>query len=102
MPPKKRIYCGESDDLPKGYSRFGSRFECLKKGYGSALIYSTEEQRRNATKKMMERPPSALSKDQLEGIAARLSVPTSTDGGKKKTKNDLIDDLLKRLKNLKK
>lgn len=102
MPPKKRIYCGDSDDLPKGYSRFGSRFECLKKGYGSALIYSTDDQRKNALKKMMDRPPSALSKDQLDGIAARLSVPTSNDNGKKKTKNDLIDDLLKRLKSLKK
>lgn len=101
MPPKKRLYCGDREELPKGYSRFGSRFECLKKGYGSALVYSTDEQRKSAMKRMMDRPPSALTKEQLDGIAARLSVSTSNEKGKRKNKGVIIDDLVERLKSMK-
>jgi hypothetical protein len=33
-----KIYCGTSDNLPDGYGRFGTRFECMRCGYGSAMM----------------------------------------------------------------
>ena len=101
MPRKQRIYCGEEEELPKGYARNGTRFECLKKGYGSALIYSTEEQRKNAIRKMMSNPPSRISREQLTSVAHRLSVPTTTGEGKNKTKEQIISGMLQRLKEIK-
>jgi len=28
------FYCGPDTQLPPGYTRFGTNFECMKKGYG--------------------------------------------------------------------
>ena len=33
-----KIYCGTSGNLPAGYGRFGTRFECMRCGYGSAMM----------------------------------------------------------------
>ena len=33
-----RIYCGTKVFVPHGYDRFGDRFECLRCGYGSAMM----------------------------------------------------------------
>lgn len=33
-PPRSRRYCGNKDILPDGYTRFGTRHECLRTGYG--------------------------------------------------------------------
>jgi hypothetical protein len=98
MPRKGKLYCGNSEELPKGYKRFGTRFECLKKGYGSALVYSTDDQRTNAINRMMSKPPSTLSRDQLAGVAQKLSVSPFEKNGKKKTKENIINDLINRLK----
>lgn len=97
MPQKKKLYCGEEEDLPKGYSAFGSRFDCLKKGYGAALIYSTEDQRKNAIKKMMEKTPKKLDKEKIVLIAQRVGVLPIKPNGAKKNRNDLIDDIISRL-----
>ena len=40
---KKRIYCGDSTQLPKSAYRFGTRFECLQCGYGAALYAKTKQ-----------------------------------------------------------
>lgn len=29
-----KTYCGNQKILPEGYDRFGTNYECLKKGYG--------------------------------------------------------------------
>lgn len=97
MPVKKKLYCGEEEALPKGYSAFGSRFDCLKKGYGAALIYSTEEQRKNAIKKMMERAPKKLDKERIILVAQRVGVSSTRENGTKKTRNDLINDIISKL-----
>lgn len=98
MPGKKKNYCGDAEELPKGYKGFGTRFECLKKGYGSALIYSTEEQRHNALMRMMEKPPKNISKEQLSNVALKINVNTLDKNGRKKTKDTLIKSIIKRLK----
>lgn len=97
MPQKKKLYCGEEETLPKGYSAFGSRFDCLKKGYGAALIYSTEDQRKAAIKKMMENAPKKLDKERIILIAQRVGVIAVRPSGAKKTRNELIDDIISKL-----
>ena len=34
----EKIYCGNKQQLPDGYGRYGERDECLKCGYGSAMM----------------------------------------------------------------
>ena len=38
---KRSFYCGNKNRLPRQYSRYGTTFECLKKGFGagSCSIY---------------------------------------------------------------
>lgn len=31
------IFCGNGDTLPAGYGTFGTRYECLRKGFGAGL-----------------------------------------------------------------
>lgn len=40
-----RIYCGKSRRLPNGYGRYGTRYECLQCGYGSAMSKYTKRKR---------------------------------------------------------
>lgn len=32
---KEKFYCGNKKKSPKGYSRSGSRYECMRKGFGA-------------------------------------------------------------------
>ena len=46
--PNKKLYCGDKEELPEGYTGFGSRNECLRKGFGvgshiAPHIFSTDE-----------------------------------------------------------
>lgn len=41
-PPGKK-YCGTDLLLPDGYSRYGTRYECLKKGIGVGLLIAEEK-----------------------------------------------------------
>ena len=74
MPARRKIYCGDKDDLPAGYSRFGTRNECLKRGYGAALVYSTSDQRKNAIESMLSKGPRKLHREDLRKLALRLGV----------------------------
>ena len=46
MPPTK--YCGKKINLPAGYPRFGTRYECLQTGFGvaTALCHQNPNARR--------------------------------------------------------
>jgi len=44
MPKKEKIYCGDQKKLPDGYDRFGTRGECLRKGFGVAM-YATQRKK---------------------------------------------------------
>lgn len=44
MPPKlKKFYCGDEDDVPIGYYRRGSRYECMRKGVGVGMGIKEKE-----------------------------------------------------------
>ena len=34
----ERIYCGDNDRVPAGYGRPGTRQECLRCGFGAAMM----------------------------------------------------------------
>ena len=36
-PAQPRIYCGTANQLPPGYTRFGTPYECLRKGMGAGI-----------------------------------------------------------------
>lgn len=35
--PKKDIYCGKSRKIPDEYKRHGTKYECLKRGFGAGM-----------------------------------------------------------------
>lgn len=51
-------YCGDSETLPEGYYRFGSRSECLRTGYGIGYHKKNELPKssspRRVSKKLLE------------------------------------------------
>ncbi len=40
---KKKLYCGNKKRTPKKYSRMGTRYECMKKGFGIGSYIQREE-----------------------------------------------------------
>jgi hypothetical protein len=38
-----KFYCGDSDILPEGYYRLGTRSECLRKGFGTGMYKEREK-----------------------------------------------------------
>jgi hypothetical protein len=40
---KKKFYCGNKKRTPKKYSRMGTRYECMKKGFGVGSYIQREE-----------------------------------------------------------
>jgi len=43
-PDRPKIYCGNKDEIPPGYTRKGTRNECLKRGFGRCLYTEPEIQ----------------------------------------------------------
>jgi len=35
--PREKKYCGTKEQLPQGYTAFGTRHDCLKKGFGVCM-----------------------------------------------------------------
>lgn len=91
--PRPKIYCGNRDDAPDGYDRLGSRAECLRKGYGAALVFSSEEQRLTAILRMLTRNHRNIMKDTLIKIARNLGVAVTRANGTRKTKQELLNDI---------
>lgn len=71
---KEKIYCGDREELPDGYDRFGSRRECLNRGFGVGVFGVSDAERERMLKN--RRP---LNEEQIEKIAFQLGVRT---GGK--------------------
>ena len=42
----EKIYCGTKNEIPLGYTRRGTEFECLKKGFGAGRcsVYSRDRE----------------------------------------------------------
>ncbi len=99
MPTKEKIYCGDDKKVPKGYKRKGSPRECLRKGYGAALVYSTKAERDNAITSMVSKGPRSMSKDQLQALAIKMGVNIYERGSTKpKIKEDLVKGIIRALR----
>lgn len=90
---KERIYCGNSNILPPGYDRFGTRFQCLRKGYGAALL-APEYKRREALIKFRQRGYRRLSHEQLFNLASLIGIDTIRPNGTFKTQLQLLDEII--------
>ncbi len=51
----KKIYCGNSEKLPKGYHIFGSRYQCLSRGIGVGLYAIPKSKSKEKTKEIRKK-----------------------------------------------
>lgn len=93
QPQKERIYCGKSGILPPGYDRFGTPFECLRKGYGAG-IHAPEYRRREAIQRSEMEGYRILSYEELMDQAAVLGINTVWPNGQYKTRLELLNEMM--------
>ena len=98
----QRVYCGNDDELPEDYDRFGTRYECLRTGIGVGVFGIGEESRQKMLKKSKNNPRELrnLSRDELVRMADRLRVNTLTETGRKRSKKVILKDVIRELENL--
>ncbi len=89
MSVRQKIYCGNQEQLPEGYTEFGSRYTCLKRGVGIGLYAIPKE-------RQFKRD---VSDEEIERIATRLVIPLNS-GTRMKTRNELIKEIMQVLKDL--
>lgn len=53
----ERIYCGNKDRLPSGYSSFGSNVRCFQKGVGIGRTLNSSPSRRSPRRRSPRRSP---------------------------------------------
>jgi hypothetical protein len=94
------MYCGDLEELPEGYTHFGTRMKCLRRGYGAALVYSTDDERRRAIIRMTQNPVQNVGMDQFTKIAMNLRVDPYRANGRKKSRITLIQDIVDKLESL--
>jgi hypothetical protein len=70
---KPAVYCGDKKRLPKGYEKFGSRNQCLRKGYGSAF-YNADIKEMKKARKASKKKVRILDQAELYKLADRLNV----------------------------
>ena len=70
---KEIVYCGDKKRIPEDYDRFGSRRECLSKGYGSAYYNADIKQMKTARKKS-KKTIKILSKSEVYKLAKRFNI----------------------------
>lgn len=85
---KETIYCGDKKRLPEGYDKFGTRRQCLSKGYGSAFYNGDISEMKKARKKSKNRI-KILSKSEVIKLAKRFNVEY-----KKKDRLDILKDVI--------
>jgi len=87
---KKPVYCGNQEIVPDGYSQLGTRFECMKKGYGSALYNAPIENIQRVRNK--KRKIRVLTTNEVYKIAKRLNITIENQ-----TIPNLINEIVRRL-----
>ena len=94
-PDRPKIYCGNKDEIPPGYTRKGTRNECLKRGFGRCLYTEPEVQQqqlramqaprqqqqtqRQFAREFLQRyQEQSLTKTQIQRIFNRLTEQQKT------------------------
>jgi hypothetical protein len=89
-PDGNRMYCGNAAVLPAGYTRFGLKSQCLKKGVGIGLAMTPAK--RAAAQARPRRPPG---KRELTELATRFGVTTAD-----KTRNETMEAIADKLERM--
>jgi hypothetical protein len=85
---KQRKYCGKKEELPIGYDRPGTRYECLRKGIGVGLNMDRERKNRGAAVQI-------ITDNVLMGVATNLGIARADTY----TRSNLISRMESILKN---
>ena len=72
--------------MPEGYDQFGTRRECLSKGYGSAYYNASIKQMKKDRKKSKIK---VLSKKELYKLANRFKIKY-----KKRNRLEILEDVI--------
>lgn len=95
----KKKYCGDKDELPDGYYRFGTRSECLRKGFGSGYykagkdvdeaLYKGQDPRKLFSKQQKDVEDKKIKKLLKKYLKQAIEISESLDI------NEIIDNLEK-------
>lgn len=85
-----RLYCGNAAVLPAGYTRFGLKSQCLKKGVGIGLAMPLAK--RATAQARAKRMPG---KKELMDLANRFGVTTGD-----KTRNETLEAIAEKLERM--
>jgi hypothetical protein len=89
-----KFYCGDKDELPDGYEEFGSRYQCLRKGYGTAMYKYSEPAQTISTIRLSRTQIRKKSLDELKKLAKRHNI--STTGTKQQILNRILQKVPKK------
>lgn len=99
---KKPVYCGTDNTVPKGYSRYGEPYECLRKGIGVGIMISSPEKKVRMIKKMVEKNKDKdIKKDMLIKIATQLNINVYDRNNKVMKKEEILNKIVSTLKKIK-
>jgi hypothetical protein len=93
---KENIYCGDKKRLPEGYDKFGTRRQCLSKGYGSAFYNGDIKSMKKARKKS-KKTIKILSKSEVIKLAKRMNIEYKNKDRLEILKN--VIDIFNKMKN---
>jgi len=86
----ERIYCGDKEQLPEGYTSFGTKTRCMKKGVGIGM--AMPEAKRYA---FQHNPTRKLGKKEIMDLSKRLGINTQD-----KTRRVSVERIIQKLENL--
>jgi hypothetical protein len=86
---KPNIWCGNSDNIPDGYDKVGTRHECFKKGIG---VGKPKDEKDNRITRVR-----ILNNVELIKMTNRLRIPIKLNNGNIKNRKRLIKDITTRL-----
>ena len=98
--PGPKLYCGDKSKLPDDYDDFGSRRDCLRKGVGVGMYVIPMTTIKEARKEQVDNV-RILRKSELVKIGDRLNIDPEDDRGKAKSREKLIQEILARLRGIK-
>jgi hypothetical protein len=105
QPQRPKLYCGNQNVAPPGYARLGTRYECLRKGFGAGLL-APDETRQKFADKVRQGPIQVLNLQQLQSLATLLHIDLNTQiimaGGHRvpKTRQELLPEIIGRLNSM--
>ena len=102
---RPKIYCGNQEQKPNGYDKLGTRYDCLRKGFGAAMYKVPIEKIQKArtidkTNNVDLRFGNKNLQDQeIIQISNILNISLKDPTGKTKDKKTLLLNVIRKLSN---